>query len=335
MSRLLIIFTVLFCLCRECRGFTRCKATSAMRTAVPSSSWSSSCYNSAFGASSYNSALGASSKDKDRESIRDEGSWGDYGDGAEQRVVYGVDGLAQPAFISSREFAGEIDRYNLLHPLDKPAPKTEVLTFISSNKLKIAEVRSILEDDRDGRRFPFQLICQDAELLEPQATPIEISRAKCIQAVHLSRQDGEGSIGPVVVEDTSLHFNALNGMPGPYIKSFYESLGNEGLSKLLEGFDDRTAYAQCVVSMSFGVGSEILTFVGISEGEIATPIELSGAKGLKGFGWDPLFIPNGGGGRSFGEMDMQQKNKLSHRFKAFRELKAYINERAVKYRFGT
>jgi non-canonical purine NTP pyrophosphatase (RdgB/HAM1 family) len=89
--------------------------------------------------------------------------------------------------------------------------------------------------------------------------------------------------GPVIVEDTSLCFNALNGLPGPYIKWFYEAIGNEGLAKLLEGFEDKSAYAQCVLSYSAGEGHEVRTFVGVVDGNIVNPT------GPQGFGWDPIF----------------------------------------------
>lgn len=49
--------------------------------------------------------------------------------------------------------------------------------------------------------------------------------------------------GPAIVEDVSLCFNALKGLPGPYIKDFLEKLGPEGLYQLLQGFSDKTAYA--------------------------------------------------------------------------------------------
>lgn len=189
------------------------------------------------------------------------------------------------------------------------------ITFISSNQLKIREVKAILGE---GNSFPYLLECKSFELLEPQATPVEISRAKCAQAVQLVS-------GAVIVEDTSLHFNGLQGMPGPYIKAFYESMGNEGLAKMLDGFNDRSAYAQCVVSFSNGVGHEIKTFVGVAEGCIIASSSVPDTTS-KGFGWDPLFIPTGFN-IPFGQMEMEQKNKLSHRFKAFRELKAYINSR--------
>jgi inosine triphosphate pyrophosphatase len=93
------------------------------------------------------------------------------------------------------------------------------------------------------------------------------------------------------VEDTSLCFNALNGLPGPYIKWFYESLGNDGLVKLLDAFEDKSGYAQCVLSFCLGPGHEIHTFVGVAEGAIIPPqyaIDESGIE-RKTIGWDPIF----------------------------------------------
>ena len=117
----------------------------------------------------------------------------------------------------------------------------DYITFVSSNAVKRLEVTTLLAD-----QIPYP-IRFDASLdfEEPQATPIEISQSKCRQAI-------KRIPGACLVEDTSLCFNALNGLPGPYIKWFVESLGNEGLSKLLYGFDDKSAYAQCVVSFSPG-----------------------------------------------------------------------------------
>lgn len=60
-----------------------------------------------------------------------------------------------------------------------------------------------------------------------------------------------------MVEDTGLCFNALGGLPGPYIKWFLEGLGHDGLNKLLGGFQDKTAYAQCVFAFCAGPGHEV------------------------------------------------------------------------------
>ena len=125
-----------------------------------------------------------------------------------------------------------------------------------------------------------------------------------------------------------------------YIKWFYEAIGNEGLAKLLDGYEDKSGYAQCVLSFSVGPGQEIKTFVGSTDGTIVYP------QGPQGFGWDPIFmvhipifmVPNFiltlttctfqplGHQRTFAEMDREEKNKLSHRFKAFREFKAFVKQ---------
>ena len=55
-----------------------------------------------------------------------------------------------------------------------------------------------------------------------------------------------------MVEDTSLCFNAYGGLPGPYIKWFLKNLGHEGLNKMLAGFEDKSAYAQCIFAYSPG-----------------------------------------------------------------------------------
>ena len=59
--------------------------------------------------------------------------------------------------------------------------------------------------------------------------------------------------GAVMVEDTSLCFNACGGLPGPYIKWFLAKLGHDGLNRMLVGFEDKTAYAQCIFAFTPGV----------------------------------------------------------------------------------
>lgn len=55
-----------------------------------------------------------------------------------------------------------------------------------------------------------------------------------------------------MVEDTSLCFNAMGGLPGPYIKWFLQKLGHDGLNRMLAGFEDKTGYAQCIFAYSPG-----------------------------------------------------------------------------------
>ena len=76
----------------------------------------------------------------------------------------------------------------------------------------------------------------DIDLPEYQGTPEYVASEKAKLAYsHCGK--------PLIVEDTALRFNALNGMPGPYIKDFYKALKNEGLYKLLDGHEDKSAIA--------------------------------------------------------------------------------------------
>ena len=81
------------------------------------------------------------------------------------------------------------------------------------------------------------------------------------------------------MEDTSLCYNALKGLPGPYCKWFLDKLGHEGLNKMLAGYEDKSAYAQCIFAYCDGPDAEPIVFVGRTEGKIVP------ARGPTDFGW--------------------------------------------------
>lgn len=112
-----------------------------------------------------------------------------------------------------------------------------------------------------GTELPFSLISQKLDLPELQGEPEEVAKEKCKIASKLVN-------GPVMVEDTSLCYNALKGLPGVYIKWFLEKLGHEGLNNLLAAYPDKTAYAQCIFAFSLGPEEEPLVFVGRTPGKI-------------------------------------------------------------------
>eukprot|EP00252_Welwitschia_mirabilis_P011279 TRINITY_DN25382_c0_g1_i1.p1 TRINITY_DN25382_c0_g1~~TRINITY_DN25382_c0_g1_i1.p1 ORF type:complete len:138 (-),score=27.98 TRINITY_DN25382_c0_g1_i1:57-470(-) len=128
------------------------------------------------------------------------------------------------------------------------AAATKAVTFVTGNANKLEEVRSIL-----GHAVPLKSVKID--LPELQGEPQDISKEKARLA---SRQIS----GPVIVEDTCLCFNALNGLPGPYIKWFLQKIGHEGLNNLLMAYEDKSAYALCIFSLALGPDSEPLSFIG-------------------------------------------------------------------------
>ena len=128
----------------------------------------------------------------------------------------------------------------------------------------------------------------------------------------------------VIIEDVSLSFNALKGLPGPYIKDFLQNLGREGLWQLLKGFEDKTAYAQCTYAICRGKGHEPILFTGKCHGTIVPP------RGENMFGWDPIFQPDGFKG-TFAEIDPDVKNYISHRGKALALVKKYLEDNVAKF----
>jgi len=207
------------------------------------------------------------------------------------------------------------------------------IAFVTGNEGKLRETSAIL-----GAHIP--LTAHNVDLPELQGNPEDISRQKCLLAVQKIQ-------GPCMVEDTSLCFNALGGLPGPYIKWFLEKLGHEGLNKMLAGFDDKTgapllcrlafslfdihllilccyilAYALCVFSYTSGVGQPVHTFIGRTDGRIVMP------RGSTGFGWDAVFEAKEGGGKTYGEMTKDEKNAISHRKRALAKLHEFLDTQA-------
>jgi inosine triphosphate pyrophosphatase len=187
------------------------------------------------------------------------------------------------------------------------------ITFVTGNKKKVEEIKRILMGG--DTELPFDIVNQKIDLPELQGDPLEIVREKCRLAVKEVN-------GPVLTEDTSLCFNALNGLPGPYIKWFLEKCGHDGLNRMLDGFDDRSAYAQTVMAFTTGPGKPIELFDGRTDGCIVRP------RGSLDFGWDPVFQPEEGKGLTYAEMSKEEKNEISHRAKSMAKLQAYLHSHA-------
>ncbi|GAA5914256.1 hypothetical protein JCM6882_003667 [Rhodosporidiobolus microsporus] len=199
-------------------------------------------------------------------------------------------------------------------------PRT--ILFVTGNANKLKEVRAILlastqsteASAADAAATPsFSVESQDLDLPEIQGTTQEVARAKVMAA---AEQVG----GPCITEDTALAFEALGGLPGPYIKFFMKAVGHEGLNNMLAGFPSKAATAICTFAYSAGPGSEPILFEGHTEGKIVP------ARGPTFFGWDPVFEPVEGGGKTYAEMDGAAKNLISHRYRALDKLRRFLLE---------
>ena len=113
----------------------------------------------------------------------------------------------------------------------------KTLTFVTGNKQKLLEVMEIVTKLSGDAPFPYDLVSKKIDLPELQGEPEKIAIEKARLA---AKEVGTA----VLVEDTSLHFNALNGLPGPYIKWFLEKIGHVGLNNMLAAYVDKSSYAQ-------------------------------------------------------------------------------------------
>ena len=173
------------------------------------------------------------------------------------------------------------------------------LYFITGNKGKLAEVQSILGN----------VEVLDVDLPEIQ----ELDAHKIIKAKLEEAQKHQK--GEFIVEDTSLYFEAMKGLPGPLIKWFMKTIGNDGLYKMIEPFGNFNAETKTIIGYSNSKG-EIQFFEGSIKGTIVAP------RG-EGFGWDPIFQPEGYD-KTFGELSAEEKNSFSMRKIAVEKLKEKI-----------
>ncbi|GME77276.1 unnamed protein product [Ambrosiozyma monospora] len=201
------------------------------------------------------------------------------------------------------------------------------ITFVTGNKNKLREVIAVLTNNTTNpNKDPttaqettaqigkYTLTNQKLDLDELQGSINEVT-------IHKARQAAKIIGGPALVEDTCLAFNALNDLPGPYIKWFVDKVGLEGLNKMLVGFDDKSAKAITTFGYceSADEDAEVLLFQGITEGKIVK------SRGPTDFGWDSIFEPKGFE-TTYAEMKGVEKNKISHRSKALAKLKTFLLE---------
>ncbi len=185
--------------------------------------------------------------------------------------------------------------------LSKSFPIGKVAFFVTSNIHKFQEARRVLSEYKIAT----------AKL---KVKAVEIQDDSLENIAKASVQDAVKNCGlSVFVEDAGLFVEALHGFPGPYSKYVYKTVGIDGILKLMKNVTKRSAYFMSVIA--FGSPNEQpVCFVGKVEGKLTLR-----KRGTSGFGYDPLFKPLRGDGRTFAEMTTTQKNEYSHRAEALRK----------------
>ncbi len=179
--------------------------------------------------------------------------------------------------------------------------------FVSGNEGKRKEYKRILWD------YGIKLKFRKFSLLEIQAESLEdVAKYKVKDAYERIEK-------PVFIEDAGLFINSLNGFPGVYSAYALKTIGNEGILDLLKKKKDRSAYFKAVIAYMDEHGKTHI-FSGKVNGKISKK-----EKGKYGFGFDPIFIPDGFK-KTFAE-DIELKNELSHRKRAIDKFVKFLRNR--------
>lgn len=177
------------------------------------------------------------------------------------------------------------------------------VTFITGNQNKA---------DYLARLLGMPINHQKVDLDEIQSISLkEVVEHKVRQAFEIVGQ-------PVLVEDVSLEFTVLAGLPGTFIKFFVDHTGLEATCRMLDGFKDRSATAKC--GYGYYDGSELRYFEGSANGEIAR----HPASGELGFGWDRVFIPCGHNGLARSDLDQVIYDELYLQIKPIRQVAEFL-----------
>ena len=188
------------------------------------------------------------------------------------------------------------------------------LVFATNNAHKLGEVRQILPENVEVLSLEQVGFTQD--IAETGTTLEENSRIKAETVCQWLKDNGKwGNIDGVFADDTGLEIDALGGIPGVYTARWAgEPAANRAKAlRELKGKINREAQFRTVVTLLRANG-ECRVVSGIVRGRIATS-----EHGEKGFGYDPVFIPDGYN-NTFAELPAEIKNSISHRARAMQEL---------------
>lgn len=209
------------------------------------------------------------------------------------RKLLGVGPLSQ--YLQSRERHEMLVNYEL---------KSPIIIFATNNINKFNEARGVLSE------YDLSVGMLRVKCVEIQGDTLEeIAKESVKDAFRRCEL-------PVLVEDAGLFIDSLHGFPGPYSAYVHKTIGNVGLLRLMKGIDDRKARFKSVVAFFFPDLRSPFLFDGVIEGRITLKQRRESSEG--GFGFDPIFEPVGSY-KTFAEMSMKEKNRLSHRAISFRK----------------
>ena len=190
------------------------------------------------------------------------------------------------------------------------------ICYVTSNQKKFDEACHVLyqnEADKQLYRIRHAFIHLD----EIQGTPQEIAKHKAKEAYSKLR-------APVIIDDVSVHFPAIGGMPGPYIRSFLEALGDNGLYTLISHYADHTCYVTCTIGFLENEHTEPHIFQSTMKGTIVAPRGTLTHHGKTS--WNRIIQPDGFD-TTVAELTLEEISRISPRGAAIGQLKEFLREK--------
>lgn len=185
------------------------------------------------------------------------------------------------------------------------------IRMLSSNRYKLKEVQDFLKD------YDIEIVGNEVKLEELQTENLEsLVKDKALKAY---RKVGR----PLIVEHTGLFLEKINGLPGGLTQIFWDKLGVKNFAKIF-GAPDDSSKAVAKTVLCYVDGKRINIFNGEIKGYIT-----NSPRGESSFQWDCIFIPEDFD-KTFAEMEIKEKNKISMRGKALYEFVKFINDIELK-----
>ncbi|MFW3146266.1 MAG: XTP/dITP diphosphatase [Thermoplasmatota archaeon] len=185
-----------------------------------------------------------------------------------------------------------------------------ILYLVTGNPGKLKEIRRWLEP------LGIPIETYEKEFIEVQADGLEDVVYYGMKELVSTHDPGV----PLIKDDSGLFIESLSGFPGVYSSYVQRTISNRGILRLMENMEERGAVFKTVIGLYQPRTGTISLFRGECRGEISLD-----EKGRQGFGFDPIFIPEGGSS-TFAEMSLNEKNSVSHRTMAVSRLAGHLKE---------
>jgi XTP/dITP diphosphohydrolase len=181
------------------------------------------------------------------------------------------------------------------------------IQVVTSNQGKLREFRSALGP------LGLEVKHSTEDCDEIQADSLQEVVLSCLQQLK------NKGLKDFVIDDSGLFVHGLKGFPGVYSSYALRTIGLDGVLRLLDGLEDRSAHFECCIGAS--IDGREFTVTGRCDGTLGLR-----PSGTDGFGFDPLFVPTGHS-QTFAEISIEEKNRISHRGKAVQAFSEELRRR--------